>query len=280
MSHAKFERNLSNIYEDCASYEDLILKNRIQHIEQLFVTEKDFRYLVPMMLMKDFSYPHLIKSGIQNLDLTNIITEIYKRVRDVAVSVKASVIRSTDVFGYKKTKTPKINVCDFDPKYHQLLFEALKPINSYKLNSDFFYESCPRFRLSGPLYDNVKIKLQEQSAKKGWSSLDILDRKLKSDKCCIEYYIFTGTFPIEGHLIKEHTIKRGMYLKSDVKSLKAALQTQNLQLLGSNLASYPNLPKTIKSHYRAFVTLNYEQIHKFTKRTDLKYLSSWRLGNY
>jgi len=277
MSVIQFNQNLESIYYRMNTYEDMRNHNRIEKLFNIVEETKDFRFFIPLFLFKDFDAMFFISHAQAYFPkLADLSKSLYTRTRRIALGVKQSQKNMLKVASYRKAYTPKIDCMNFLDTSQLIPDTLLAPINAYKMESDFFYEHLPYFNHFGPIYLAIKDKTTTQGKKKDWESLPIEERKICSNNCLIEYYIYTGTFPIEGKFLKATPKHNAMYLKPSVQGLRAAIRAKDLILLGLNLSEYEKLPLTLKKVKMSYIRENYAIIKQHTKRCDLPYLNAWR----
>ncbi len=280
MSHLKFERNLKSIYSEMAVFEDIRSSTRIKMLFNVLEEEKDFRYLVPLMLLPGFDFNYFYNTLDVNEELRKLIHHVYVRVRQEALSIKKSILSRKSIAPYHRCSKSEIDLFWYKNDAPDIKDSLITPIYDYKLQAEFFYESEPSFNTFGPCYLAVKDKLSGLKNISSWTALPIEERKLSNSNCVIEYYIYTGKFPVEARLIRRDAKKLFMYLKPTVSQLRAAIKQLDPQLLGYNLSEYEQLPMTVKRNCHTFIKENYAMIKKYTKARNLPYLNAWRLGNY
>lgn len=278
MSHLEFERNLEFIYNKCTTYQELREINRVPILINILKEEKDFRYLIPLFLMIDFDFNYFVSTLDHDPDLLSIIRGLYIRTRRIVLDIKRSIQSISRDASYHRCLEPKINISWFKDDSKSVRDTMVSSVYDYKMSSDFFYEMEPRFNLFGPLYVSVGDKKKSQAKTTAWTRLPIEERKLSNCNCAIEYYIYTGAFPIEGKLIKKDTKKTQMYLKPTVAKLREAIKQRDPIALGRNLSEFELLPITIKRSCKTFIEENYSEIKKNTKKQNQAYLNAWRLG--
>jgi len=280
MSHIKFNKTLRSIYGMSCTYSDMRTGMHIEKLMNVLEEEKDFRYLIPLFLLPGFDVSYFENTTIMNEELRVVCHKLYLQTRRIVLAIKASLKSRNQVAAYHRCMEPMIDLSWFNNDAKNVKDTMVTPIHDYKMQSEFFYEEAPKFNTFGPTYLSMKDRLNELKSHEGWSSLAIEDRKLSNNNCVIEYYIYTGTFPIEGKLIKRDIRKSRMYLKPSVDALRTAICTRNTQLLGFNISQYEKLGRTVKSSFSTFILENYSEIKKYTKKQDQPYLTAWRTGNY
>lgn len=280
MSHRRFESNLNLIYRDINFYFNFKQNGRVKLMIDTFLEEKDFRYIIPMFLMSGFDFEYFITQDLKDVDLIPVFENLYIRTRQIALDIKKSVKNRDELANYHRCSKPKVSLDYICNDIKSVPNRLVLPIYNYKLDSEFFYEDAPRFNMYGPLYIAMKDKLKAAKKIMSWSSLPIADRKFSNSNCVIEYYIYTGAFPIEGKLVKADTKKSRMYLKPTEEGLRNAIKQRDPQLLGFHLSQYESLPVTVKKAHHSFIKNNYQMIKKYIRKNELKILNAWRLGNY
>ena len=280
MSHRMFELNLNSIYKDINFYFNFKQSGRIKLMIDIFLEEKDFRYIIPMFLMSGFDFEYFVTQDLKDINFIPVFENLYIRTRRIALDIKRSVKNRDELADYHRCSLPKISLDFICNDIKSVPNRLVLPIYNYKLDSEFFYEDAPRFNLFGPLYIEMKDKQKAAKKIKSWESLPIAERKFSNSNCVIEYYIYSGAFPIEGKLVKADIKKSRMYLKPTEDGLRSAIKQRDPELLGFHLSQYESLPVTIKKAHHSFIINNYPILVKHIKRCDLPYLNAWRGGNY
>ena len=280
MSHIKFNKTLQTIYQDMKTYSDMRNSMRIEKLIVIVEEQKDFRYLIPLFLLPGFDVNYFENTTIMDDDLRAVCHKLYLQTRRLVLAIKASINSRVENASYRRCADPIIDLSQFNNDSKNVQDTLVTPIHDYKMQAEFFYEEQPKFNTFGPLYLSVKDRLNVLKNHKGWTSLPIEQRKFSNNTAVIEYYIYSGGFPIEGKLIKKDEKKSRMYLKPTVDALRAAIIAKNPQLLGFNLSQYERLSKGVKRSFLPFILENYLIIKKYTKRVDLPYLVAWRTGSY
>jgi hypothetical protein len=280
MTHIKFNKTLNSIYQGIDTYTEMRNSMRVEKLLSIVEEDKDFRYIIPMFLLPGFDVNYFENATIMTDDMRAVCHKLYLQTRRVVLAIKASLKNRVENAAHHRTAKPIVDLSWFNNDAKNIEDVLVKPIYDYKMKSEFFYENEPKFNTYGPLYLSVKDKLNRVKNHKGWSSLAIEDRKFSNNSAVIEYYIYSGQFPIEGKLVKNDINKSRMYLKPSVDALREAIRSKNPQLLGLNLSQYERLAKTVKCSFSGYILENYSEIKKYTKRCDLPYLVAWRTGNY
>ena len=280
MSHLKFERNLKLIYNEMAVFEDIRSSTRIQMLLNVLEEEKDFRYLIPLMLLPGFDFNYFYNTLNTNEELRKLVYHVYVRVRQEALSIKKSVASRKSIAPFHRCLQSAIDLFWYKNDAPDLRDTLITPIYDYKLQAEFFYEAEPIFNTYGPCYLAVRDKVNSLKNISSWTALPMQERKLSNCNCVIEYYIYTGKFPVEARLIRRDAKKLYMYLKPTVAQLRAAIKQRDPQLLGYNLSEYEQLPMTVKRNCHAFIKENYTIIKQYTKQKNLPYLKAWLFGQY
>lgn len=268
------------IYQDMGTYTDMRNSMRIEKLILTVEEEKDFRFLIPLFLLPGFDVNYFENTTVMDDDLRAVCHKLYLQTRRIVLAIKASVKSRVENAAYRRCAEPIIDLSWFSNDLSNVQDIIVTPIHDYKMQAEFFYEDQPKFNTFGPLYLSVKDKLTSLKNHQGWSSLAIEQRKFSNNTAVIEYYIYSGGFPIEGKLIKKDHKKSRMYLKPTVDALRAAIISRSPQLLGFNLSQYERLSKSVKRSFTPFILENYSEIKKYTKRCDLPYLVAWRTGSY
>ena len=280
MSHLQFELKLNRIYKDVTNYEEMRYNGRIFDLINTITQEQDFRYALPLLVMSDFHFSYFEQTTECPKEIMELIKNLYIRVRRISKDIANSLKNRDELASYHRCRMPKIDVTKIVNDPAVPLNILVESTHKYKMKSDFFYETQPVFNFFGPLYREVKLKTATQTKNIAWASLPMIDRRISSNNCVIEYYLYTGTLPIEGKLIKIDTEKTRMYLKPDVAVLRHAIRQRDLKLLGVNLSEYEKLPISVKRSHHALIIENYNEIKKYTKKVNQPYLAAWRMGNY
>ena len=278
MSHARFVKNLNTIYNEVTLYSEFKELGRLSLMLSTFEWEKDFRYVVPMFLLNGFNYAYFVRNDLTKPDLRDILDTIFIQTRRVVSTIQLSIKNLKECTSINKCAYPAIDITRFCKELLFLPECILSNVYAYKVSSEFYYQDRPLFNYSGPLY--IETKRIEQENKCVWSALAILDRKIASINCAIEYYVYTRTFPIEGKLVKHHTISNGMYYSPSLKALRDSIRLLDPKLLGFNISQYESLPLSIKKGYHSYITANFLEIRKYVKKKDMRYLLAWKTGRF
>jgi hypothetical protein len=280
MSHIKFEENLKDIYEGINDYDAFIYYGRFNKLIYHMKQDKDFRYAIPLFLLKLFSYSYFEHTQEIDPELNTLLKGLYIRTRRIALAVKRSSQSINKLAEYHRCIPPKINVDHMTDDSASIPNTLVELPNQYKMQSSFFYENLCRFNLFGPLYVGQKDKERANSKTIPWTRLKIEHRKLTDCNCVIEYYIYTGRFPIEGKYVKKDNPHSRLYVKPTVEELRIAIKKRDPVALGRNISQYEYLPLTVKRSCATFIKDNRLEIKKHIRKSEIMYLTAWATGNY
>jgi hypothetical protein len=233
-----------------------------------------------LFLLKLFSYSYFEHTQEIDPELNTLLKGLYIRTRRIALAVKRSSQSINKLAEYHRCIPPKINVDHMTDDSASIPNTLVELPNQYKMQSSFFYENLCRFNLFGPLYVGQKDKERANSKTIPWTCLAIEHRKLTDCNCVIEYYIYTGRFPIEGKYVKKDNPHSRLYVKPTVEELRNAIKQRDPVALGRNISQYEYLPLTVKRSCATFIKDNYQELKKFIRKSEYPILNAWRLGNY
>jgi len=280
MSHAKFEQNLTTLYEGCDTFPEFMKYNRIPMMFNLMKQEKDFRYIIPMFLLKLFDYGYFTHVYDVDPDIQELVKGLFIRTKRIGLAVKRSSESINKLASYHRCIPPKLDMQHLGDDSSNLTNTLVELPHEYKMQSYFFYENLCRFNLFGPLYVEQKDVERSKSKLTPWNRLPIEQRKISNCNCAIEYYIYTGTFPIEAKYVKKDNPHSRLYVKPTVEALRIAIKQRDPIALGRNISQYPLLPLTVKRSCKSFIKDNYQIIKENIRKSEQCYLTAWRLGNH
>ena len=233
-----------------------------------------------MFLLKLFDFGYFSHTQDVDADLQPLIKGLYIRTRRIALAVKRSAQSINKLAEYHRCIAPKLSMEHFNDDTATIPNTLVEIPKEYKLQSSFFYEHACKFNLFGPLYVGQREVERQKIKPVAWSDLAIELRKLTDCNCVIEYYIYTGRFPVEGKYVKKDNPHSRLYVKPSVEGLRTAIRQRDAVALGRNISQYEHLPLTVKRSCATFIKDNYQELKKFIRKSEYPILNAWRLGHY
>lgn len=282
-----FENHLEKVYEGLEDYQGLRVLERITLLAEYFLKEKDFRYFIPMFFLKDFDInifqayerKHFGKTLEEQLEVVRFVKFLYAVTTNLVLRIRVSCDSIVKDSVKHRAKKPKTDLAAFKDITTIADTQTNEFYEGYKLKTIFFYEYLPKFNSHGPLYRNLREKVNSGIQINKWSSLPLKDKTICDYKSLIEYYIYTNNFPVEwDKLFLSNGRRNSLYVKPTPGGLRAALAAQDFKLLGCNMGAFELIPKTVKQEWRAFIRRHAYEIRKHTRREDQCYLNAWKCG--